>query len=82
MAGNVRVGDRVRLLGLPDWLTHDLPENEQIEMKEFVCQLASVHAIDDYGYVWIGFGTTIESNDSAQYSGHSFCVPPEFIEPA
>jgi hypothetical protein len=39
MTLDIRVGDRVRLLGLPDWLTNDLPESEQEELHAFVGQL-------------------------------------------
>ena len=80
MTKDIRPGDCVKLLGLPDWLMHDLPENEQIEMHAFVGQCAVVDAIDVYGYFWLGFGSTTEVGDAAHYSGHSFCVPKEFIE--
>lgn len=76
----IRVGDRVKLLSLPDWLTHDLPETEQVEMRAFIGQSAIVSEIDAHGYFWLGFGTTFEEGDSARYSGHSFCVSREFIE--
>ncbi len=77
----IRVGDRVRLMGLPDWLTNDLPESEQEELHTFVGQCAVVSDIDSHGYFWLGFGSTTQVDDSAHYSGHSFCVPREFIEP-
>ena len=80
MTNSIRVGDRVRLLGLPDWLTHDLPESEQIEMLAFIGQFAVVNEIDAYGYFWLGFGSTAEVGSAAHYSGHSFGVPVEFIE--
>jgi hypothetical protein len=80
MVSDIRVGDRVKLLGLPDWLTHDLPESEQVEMRAFVGQSAVVSEIDDHGYFWLGFGSTTDLDDSAHYSGHSFCVPREFID--
>ena len=81
MGRDIRVGDMVRLLGLPDWLTHDLPQSEQEEMRQFVGQRATVCEIDKYGYYWLGFGFTVEVGDTAQYSGHSFGVPREFVEP-
>jgi hypothetical protein len=80
MASDIRVGDRVTLLGLPDWLTHDLPGSEQVEMRAFIGQSAVVTEIDDYGYYWLGFGSTTVMDDSARYSGHSFGVPRGFIE--
>lgn len=81
MTADIRVGDRVRLLGLPDWLTHDLPASEQEEMRSFIGQTGVVGEVDSHGYFWLGFGSTTEEGDSARYSGHSFGVPREFIEP-
>lgn len=79
MANDIQVGDHVKLLGLPDWLLHDLPASEQAEMRSFIGQSAVVTEIDGHGYYWLGFGTTIDDNDAARYSGHSFAVPQEFI---
>jgi hypothetical protein len=75
-----KVGDRVMLLGLPDWLIHDLPEDEQAEMRSFINQVAEVQEVDAYGYIWIGFGRTSSERDVGQYSGHSFGVPAEFVQ--
>ncbi len=80
MASDIRVGDYVRLINLPDWLMQDLPEDEQKEMRAFIGQYAVVSEIDDYGYYWLGFGNTTEENDLSHYAGHSFCVPKEFIK--
>jgi hypothetical protein len=81
MAESYKVGDKVRLIGLPDWLLHDLPQDEQSDLLAFVGRKAAVLDIDKFGYVWLGFGTTSASGADANYSGHSFCVPPEFIQP-
>jgi len=80
MADSFQVGDQVKLIGLPDWLLHELPESEKIQMLRFVGQFAEIREIDAYGYVWLGFGTTVEVNEEAYYSGHSFCVSKEFLE--
>ena len=76
----LRVGDRVTLLGLPDWLVHDLPPDEQRELRGFVGQSTEVVDIDAHGDVWIGFGQTADAGDASHYSGHSFCVPPQFLQ--
>lgn len=76
----LRIGDRVTLLGLPDWLVHDLPVDEQREMRGFVGQIAEITDIDAHGHAWLGFGHTVEDGDDAHYSGHSFCVPLEFLQ--
>jgi len=80
MSVDIQVGDRVKLLGLPDWLIHDLPESEQIEMRGFIGQCTVVTEIDPYAYVWIGFGSAIEIGAASYWSGHSFGVTEEFIE--
>lgn len=80
MTSEIRAGDHVRLLGLPDWLVSELPPSEQEELRAFVGQSAIVSEVDSYGYFWLGFGGTTESADSSHYSGHSFCVPRAFIE--
>jgi len=80
MRNEIQVGDRVKLVGLPDWLLHDLPKSEQAEMRAFIGHYAVVTEIDAYGYIWLGFGSTIEVGDVAHYSGHSFGVSEEFLE--
>ena len=70
-----------KLPGLPDWLIHDLPEDEQEEMLAFVGLSAIVTEIESYGYFWIRFGAIFEVGDDACYSGHSFCVTRELIAP-
>jgi hypothetical protein len=80
MVVEIHVGDHVKLLGLPDWLIHDLPVNEQEELRLFVGQFAIVCEVDSYGYFWLGFGNMTEVENFSHYSGHSFGVPREFIE--
>ncbi|MBT2336532.1 hypothetical protein J7E49_21795 [Variovorax paradoxus] len=80
MSDDILIGNHVRLISLPEWLTHDLPIDEQVEMRTFIGQIAIVREIDSHGYIWIGFGTTSEDSDDARYSGHSFGVPLECIE--
>lgn len=82
MLTDIRVGDRVRLLGLPDWLIHDLPLSEQEEMLSFVGRYGVVSEVDCHQNFWLGFGTMAETDSDAFYSGHSFGVPREFIERA
>jgi hypothetical protein len=77
----IMAGALVRLLGLPEWLIHNLPECEKEEMMAFVGRTAIVTEIDSHGYYWIGFGSTADADDqSSRYSGHSFGVPRNFIE--
>ncbi len=80
MSDEVLIGSRVRLIGVPDWLVHDLPVEEQVEIRSCIGQIAVIQEIDKYGYLWIGFGEAIEHDDGARYSGHSFGVPRECLE--
>ncbi len=75
----VKAGDIVTLLDIPDWLIHDLPAEEQEEIKSYVGQSLAVQKIDENGYAWLGAGRTTETSELARYSGHSFCVPPEYL---
>jgi hypothetical protein len=75
-----QVGDRVRLISVPEWLVHDLPEDERREMLSFVGKIASITEIDRFGYYWVGFGEVTESADAAFYAGHSFGVPGDCIQ--
>ena len=51
-------------------------------MRAFVGKTAVVTEVDTHGYCWIGFGVTEDAGNESQYCGHSFGVPPEFLEPA
>ena len=81
MSIEIKIGHRVRLTAVPDWLVHDLPEDEKREILSYIGKTAVVTEIDRQGYFWIGFGDTQEAPDRAHYSGHSFCVPRECLEP-
>lgn len=73
-AKTIKIGDEVKLLGVPDWLIHDLPEEEKREIISYIGKTTTVTDIDKYGYFWLGFGDTKGDEDAAYYSGHSFCV--------
>ena len=36
--------------------------------------------IDENGYAGLGVGETIEGDEFSRYSGHTFCVPMEYLE--
>lgn len=80
MNTDISIGDRVKLLGVPDWLVHDLPADEKAEILGCVGKVAVISEIDSHGYFWIGFGSTSEDADGADYAGHSFCVSREYLQ--
>jgi len=75
----MRVGDKVMLIGIPDWLIHDLPPDEQSEMLAYIGSVLIVESIDEYGYFWLGFGCVTEDEQSSYCTGHSFCVQKEYL---
>lgn len=77
----IKIGDLVELIGLPEWLLADLPEDEQKELRGFIGEITSVTDIDSHGYFWLGFGNTKIESGISHCSGHSFCVTREFINP-
>ncbi|MCL2022417.1 MAG: hypothetical protein FWG81_10230 [Betaproteobacteria bacterium] len=82
MNQDIEVGDKVKLIGIPDWLIHDLPPDEQSEILACIGSVFTIERVDDYGYFWVGFGYTTEDKENAYYTGHSFCVTKEYLQPA
>ena len=66
-AGNVLSADSVvRILNIPEWLTHDLPADEVAQLKALTGSTMQVLELDSYGYVWFG------SSDGTKW----FCIRP------
>ncbi len=76
----MKVGDTVRLVSIPHWLIHDLPNQEQREIVDFIGQTAVITEVDNHGNFWLGFGTYSEDQAETSYSGHSFCVTEASLE--
>ena len=60
-------GDRVVIIRISDWLTHDLPAEDQNALRAFEGKTMTIHEIDKFGYVW--FSTP----------QRDFCVRPEEV---
>ena len=43
----------VRVLTIPQWLTHDLPAEEVHRLKAVEGTVRSISEIDAHGYIWI-----------------------------
>ena len=74
------IGARVRLLGMPHWLIHDLPEEEQEDMRSFVGKTTAIEGIDAWGHYWVGFGFFTALDDAVGYTGHDFAITADFLE--
>lgn len=80
MNKHFRIGARVRLLGMPHWLIHDLPEEEQEDMRSFVGKTTTIEGIDAWGHYWVGFGFFTALDDAVGYTGHDFAITADFLE--
>jgi hypothetical protein len=40
----------------------------------------TISEIDKFGGIWVGFGQTVEEEDSAIYTGQSFVIEPDRIQ--
>jgi hypothetical protein len=74
------VGDIVRILSIPDWLVGDLPESERAGILACVGKEIEISEIDSRGGIWVGFGETVDEEDSATYRGQSFVIEPDRIQ--
>jgi len=63
-------GDNVKILSIPAWLTHDLPEEDVTSLKRLEGTVMKVLEIDAHGYVWFG-----SSNN-----GRWFCLRPNELQ--
>jgi len=55
MAGNLREGDRVRVLSIPEWLLHGLPLEDQTRLRAVKGRVVSVVKRMPHGYLWLSF---------------------------
>jgi hypothetical protein len=66
----IAVGENVRILSIPPWLTHDLPEDEVAALKKREGTVMRVVEIDAHGYIWFGTDNT----------GRWFCLRPSEVQ--
>ena len=66
----IAVGVDARILTIPQWLVHDLPEEDVARLKRVEGTIMKVTEIDDQGYVWFGTDNV----------GRWFCLRPQEIQ--
>jgi len=76
---SLKSGDKVRLISIPEWLTHDLPEEDSIEIKSCIGKVANILEIDKFGYFWLDFND-LNKIGSIKKGYPSFCVSNENLE--
>jgi hypothetical protein len=76
-AGNtISVGDNVVILVIPEWLVHDLPQQEAEHIKSCVGEETIVREIDRYGYLWVH---VVTSDSNEDYSEQRFAMEPQNV---
>jgi hypothetical protein len=75
MSKELKEEDLVRFVSVPEWLLHDLPDEEQREIRSFLGGIAAISEIDCHGYY-----STEDAHGHTKYQGHSFCVPRDCLE--
>lgn len=75
------VGEKVKIVKIPESLVRDLPEDEIQEMRRCEGRVFKIEKIDANGLLWFGFGHSKNLKDRTHYSGHSFCLEPKYVVP-
>jgi hypothetical protein len=65
----VGIGMQAKILTIPEWLTHDLPEEDVVAVDKTRDTIMRIVDIDAHGYIWFG------SADGSPW----FCVQPSNI---
>lgn len=47
-------GDSVRIISIPNWLTHDIPADEAEQLKSLENNVLKIFEIDSDGMIWFG----------------------------
>jgi len=68
---DIKVGDKVKIVEIPDWLVHDLPEVEASAIRKCVGTEMVVYEIDKYGYLWVKL---INIDNEEEYQAQSFAM--------
>jgi hypothetical protein len=63
---SIAVGNRVRILTIPEWLMHDLPDDDVAALKRVQGSIMKILEIDHYEYI-----TTHQSKTCAGQSGEN-----------
>lgn len=66
----ITLGAKVKISHLPEWLIHNLPNQEVLRLKTIEGLVMQILKIDQFEYLWFG------SNNQ----GGWFCLRPEEVE--
>lgn len=74
------IGDQVKLVSIPAWITDNLPLSEQRDILGCVGQTMTITDIDNLGYFWISKSEVHVEGKGATLTGPSFCVPSDCLK--
>ncbi|CAN7392844.1 hypothetical protein LJR129_002437 [Acidovorax sp. LjRoot129] len=67
----MKVGDQVRVLAIPEWLTHDLPEEDIARLNAQVGEVVQIRELQSHSHLWFSF-----SDGSEGFALHRRDVEP------
>lgn len=62
-ARRMKVGDQVRVLAIPDWLIHDLPQEDVDKLRAQVGTVHEIREVQPGGYLWLSGWFALMPND-------------------
>jgi hypothetical protein len=69
----IAVGDTVKILDIPAWLTHDLDEESKQVVNSCNGKNMIICEIDSYGFAWV---ETVTLSTDIEYKSNNFCMEP------
>ena len=70
----IKVGNVVKILKIPEWLIHDLDTESAKIVKSCEGANMEITEIDEYGYAWV---EKVSISTEENYQSNSFCMEPE-----
>jgi len=69
----IKVGDKVAILSMPQWFISDDSSPTTSEVKSYTGPVMIAYEIDEDGYVWLETMTRLSNNN---YESHNFGMEP------
>lgn len=59
----MKVGDKVRVLAIPDWLVHDLPQEDVDNLRAQIGVVHEIHDVQPGDYLWLSGWFALKPSD-------------------
>lgn len=56
----MKIGSAVRIVNIPEWLTHDLSGEDKERLYQYVGKIVRILEIQPHGYLWLSFADGTE----------------------